>query len=134
MHKGDSDYLQRLQNMGLRTILHRDSRTAIADLHQEANIEDLADRRKQHVCQYVCKGLHKLSTPVVNSMFKERQDVSERTTRAVVRGDLEVPKCSLEIGKRSISYRGPSYYNKLDPVVRNSPTLDLFKRAMKDPG
>ena len=134
LNQTQGQYLQRLQNTGLRTVLNCDPRTPIDELHKRAGIKTLKERRRDHVCQYVYRGIHGLSTPRMNEMFSPLESVHNRNTRAVVRGDLAVPAYNLSISRRCFAYRGAVYYNMLDNNVRDAPTLNQLKEALKDPG
>ena len=94
LNQGDSEFLQKIQNSALRSILHQNARTPIADLHTEAGLGMLADRRQVQVCQYVYKGVNGESTPFINNMFSGVRSVRERPTRAATRGDLVIPQCT----------------------------------------
>ena len=87
----DRDFLQKVQNAGLRTVLNCNPRTPINVLHEMADLKTLKARCKDHVCQYVYKRVHGMSMPEVNSMFTTLNTVALRTTRAVERRDLAVP-------------------------------------------
>ena len=127
LNQSDANYLQRIQNYGLRAILNCDPRTHITDLHKMANLELLSERRKNHVCVQVHKGLLDESTNLLNEMFVKVSDVRERETRSSVRQDLVEPQVKLEISKRCFSYRGAVYYNSLNTNIRTSTTMCAFK-------
>ncbi len=134
MSERDSQYLQRLQNKCLKSILHLDPRTPTDELHIAAGIKQLKDRRFEHVCLQVYKGVNELSTPTVNELFTAMTEDGSRTTRATTRGDLVVPHSRLELHRKSLRSRGPQYYNQLPMHTRNAVTVGAFKRCMAESG
>ena len=130
----NSDYLQKIQNAGLRTALNCDPRTPISVLHDMAGLKPLKARRKDRICQYVYRGVNNMSTSEINSMFVTMGAVSTRATRAVKRGDLVVPHYGLSLCRRSFAYQGAVYYNSIEWAVRELPMLNQFKKALIDPG
>ena len=128
-HK-DCQFLQRIQNKALKSILHLDKRTPTDVVHEMAGIEPLKERRRQHVCTQVYKGIHDLSTPRVNEMFECVGAEHERTTRSVARQDVQLPRYKLKVARRSIAYRGGLYYNDLDTNTRAAQSVNVFKKRM----
>ncbi len=129
----DSQFLQRLQNKCLKTLLHLDPLTSTVDVHVIAGIKTLKEGRVDHVCVQVYKGLNQLSTEVVNQMFTHVGTENDRITRSCTRQDL-VPNSRLQINRRSIAYRGPVYYNNLPVETRQAPTLSTFKEMLAHNG
>ena len=134
MSSRDSQYLQRLQNKCLKTILHLDPMTPTVEVHDQAGIKPLHERRYEHVCTQVYKGVNGLSTQVINNMFPLIEEDGRHTTRASTRKDLVVPNTRLQITRRSMSYRGPVYYNQLSIETRSSTSLCVFKQKLSSSG
>lgn len=44
---------------------------------------------------------------------------------------LNEPRCSLDLGTRAFSYIVPRLYNKLPNTVKQSDTIDIFKKRLK---
>ena len=134
MSEKDSQYLQRLQNKCLKSILHLDPRTPTDELHKTAGIKQLKERRFEHVCLQVYKGVNAQSTPTVNELFATMSEEGSRTTRATARGDLVIPHSRLEIHRKSLKSRGPQYFNQLPMQTRQATTVSVFKRCMAKSG
>ena len=47
-------------------------------------------------------------------------------------GDLYVRRASTDIGKREMSIRGPELWNKLPANIKESNSLNIFKRNLKE--
>jgi len=54
-----------------------------------------------------------------------------RSLRSVSQNLLTVPRCNSSFGQRSFSYSAPRIWNGLPLAVRQSPSLDSFKRNLK---
>ena len=134
LNQTECQYLQHLQNAGLRTALNCDPKTSISELHKMAGIKTLKERHREHVCQYVYRGVHGLSTSKINNMFVALEYVNSRSTRDVVRGDLAVPSYNLSTTRKCFAYGGAVYFNILDNSIHDMPTLNQSKKALKDPG
>ena len=112
--------LQVLQNKGLRCALNRDKETHIDDLHEEAKLWRLKDRRDLHV---------------YNLMFdKSRKEGNLRSTRkvgAVTRScakmQLKIARPRTEKFKKSLSYKGPKKWNNLPAETQTLISKNEFK-------
>jgi len=54
-----------------------------------------------------------------------------RSLHSVSQNLLTVPRCNSSFGQRSFSYSAPRIWNDLPLAVRQSPSLDSFKRNLK---
>jgi len=55
----------------------------------------------------------------------------QRSLRSVNQNLLSVPHCNSSFGQRSFSYCAPKIWNDTPLLVRQSPSLDSFKRNLK---
>jgi len=63
---------------------------------------------------------------------KDTDTASRRRLRSALSGDLVVPATRrLTMGDRAFAVAGPSAWNKLPDSVRQSSSLDVFKRLLK---
>ena len=102
------------------------------DLHpmfKMLNIMPLTDRIDFRLCCNVYRALHKQMPDYICDMFKPLSDFNGRETRQTTRNDLHVPYKRLEVSRKTISYRGPTLFNKLSPHIRHSKSLTAFKTS-----
>ena len=67
----------------------------------------------------------------IRELLVPRSEVSARATRGSEGGDLHLQRCRLESSRRAFSYRGAATWNALPNSVRDSPTLNVFKAALR---
>ena len=48
------------------------------------------------------------------------------------RQDLNIPKCRTSLAQRSFRYRAAKLWNTIPSKVKHSPTLNSFKRSIKN--
>ena len=131
MTADDSNSLEVLQNNCLRICLQVDKYTSRRDLYQELGICSLAKSKEDHTTKMVFLGMSDRSTRYINQLFMKVSDTHDRNTRASAHNLLSVPRSNLECCKGNIQVRGPTYYNRLSEHVRQSETVDTFKRRLK---
>lgn len=51
--------------------------------------------------------------------------------RSFTSGAYDVPRVRTQFGKRAFSVAAPAAWNRLPPMVRSAPTVDIFKRMLK---
>ena len=70
-----------------------------------------------------------LVSPLVSSVLTAHQP--QRSLCSVDQNLLSVPCCNSSFGQRSFSYCAPKIWNDIPLSVRQSPSLDSFKRNLK---
>ena len=124
--------LQVAQNVACRTILLADKYTPTEVLHESLSISPLADRRKFHLgnlCHknIFCEGMR---TGLIN-FFNPKSDGQYRISRRVTANDCVVPDIRSQLGRKSIGYRGPAFWNKLPKVLKDIEKFSLFVSKWK---
>ena len=61
--------------------------------------------------------------------LKKRAEVHNRCTRSCK--DLDIPKCRTTLAQRSFRYRTTKIWNNIPNEIRNSQTINIFKRKVK---
>ena len=74
------------------------------------------------------KSLHKKSPSYLSDKFKPCSNKYQ--TRSNKSNLLYVPKPKLEFYRRSFCYSGATLWNNLPEHVRNSPSLEIFRRSL----
>ena len=116
------DMLQKLQNRALRLVLNRDSRHNVWELHHEAKVPYLDDRRNCHLANSV---YHRKSCHSYINVPRRQL----RQFEAPVFIEYKSENTTFE---RSVLYRGAKYWNQLTVEVRNIDNYEAFKKNRKN--
>ena len=122
--------IQKLQNYALRIINMAGYETSTRDMHIEADLMYLSDRRHSHTITYVYKGLHGLLPDGVAGQLIPVNTAHNLNTRAAHRNDLSLPAFHLDMTRRAFRYRGPSFWNKLPHDLKVVSVFVRFKRMI----
>ena len=131
LNQRDAATLQRLQNMGLKTILQSDKLAPTALIHQMTNIPYLADKRDINTAAEMYKVSSGLAPKNICNMFQKISTNTGANMRQSSRGDFQLPKCRLEMGKRNLQYRGPKIWRHVPPEIRSCSTVNNFKKNLR---
>ena len=126
---GLKNQLQVQQNNALRAVLKWDYMHSSAQLYAEAETDQVTTTMKKSLCNIVYQGINNIGAPVYNDMFNYA--LPSRELRS---GDLmlaEVPKCRTKFGENNMAYCGAIYWIQLPLHIKQSESLDAFKRQMK---
>ena len=113
--------LQRLQNRCLKICMGFNRRHNTVNLHTVTNSPQLKDRRAAHVNNFMYSSLG-------NPTYMDNRNIRTRAHDAPL-FKVKIPK--IEMYKRSVEYAGAERWNRLDPEMRNTVNLQLFKRKQK---
>ena len=113
--------LQRIQNRGLKLSLNLLSSTNTLDVHREAKLNLLKDRRDSHL---------------VTLMFQRAYDTEyvddrELPTRLHDNKTLTVPRPNNSVFTKSVCFRGATMWNDLDPSFKQISNIKSFKAKQK---
>ena len=100
-----------------------------AHLYTEAEKDRVTVTMKKSLCNIVYQGINNIGAPVYNEMFNYA--VSKRDLRSSEQLLAAVPKCRTKFGENNMAYRGAVYWNQLPLHIKQSPSLEAFKRKMK---
>ena len=121
--------LQTNQNKCIRFCLQLSSRTRLTFQHLEKiNWLPIKERVHQSILSHVYKSLNNDSPIYMSDMFKTASQSNINTRQAYSR--LIQPLCKTKMGLNSISYLGPSLWNKLPENIK--PSLITFKHKAKE--
>ena len=120
-HVKTRDMLQKLQNRALRLVLNKDSRYNVWQLHHEANVPYLNDRRDCHLVNFV----------YYRKNCQEYVNVPNRQLRQYEAPVLIEYQSDNVTFERSILYRGAKHWNQLPVEIRNIENYDVFKKSRK---
>ncbi len=131
MSNVNSEKLQVMQNKCLRICTNSRPRTSVETLHMEAGLPRLSVRREAHTCNLVFKGLNNTSSHGVNHMFETQNRRDNNNTRAIENSLLQVPRNRIKLCEGNVRVRGPKYYDSLPITVKQKPSYESFKEAVK---
>ena len=114
--------LQILQNKALRCALHRDKYVKSDDLHKDAKLLKLKDRRHVHVLLH----MFQLSQMPDFKLWKTHQSTGVRT-RSSKKKLIGLRKPNNEKYKKSITYQGPKLWNSLPGSMQKIDSYHEFK-------
>ena len=115
------DMLQKIQNRALRLILNRNSRHNVWELHHEALIPFLDDRRTCHLANLVYKRKHIQD-------YIQLPNRRLRNFEAPVFIEYQSNNATFE---RSVLFKGAKLWNGMSVEDRNIENYDSFKRQRK---
>ena len=117
--------LQVLQNKCLRCALNKGMETSSEELHAEAGLLKLKDRREEHLLNF----MYDWSQDVRRLKSKRLHGV---TTRSSSKKLLKLKKPLTEKFKRSLAYHGPRKWNCLSENLQRAPSKMCFKALSRD--
>ena len=118
--------LQTLQNRALRCALGKDKYYSSDDLHTEARLLKLIDRRHMHMLLH----MYQLAQMPDFKLWKSHQPTGTRT-RSSKKKLITVRRPKNEKFKRSITYQGPKLWNSLPDYLQKADTYHNFKVQLK---
>ena len=118
--------LQTLQNKALRCALHKNKYVRTAELHDEAKLLKLKDRRHMHILLH----MFQLSQMPDFKLWKVHQPTAIKT-RSSKKKLFSLRRPANEKYKRSITYQGPKLWNALPGHVQKAQSYFDFKSQVK---
>jgi len=130
-----TDKRQRVMNAAARVI----SGTRKLDhglmrlLHEDLHWLDIPQRITFKLCLLVSKCLHGLAPRYLAELCVPVADVMGcRNLRSATRGLLNFPRYNMiSHGQRAFSYAGPHAWNSVPERLRQTTSIELFKRSLK---
>ena len=132
--KNSLDKLQKIQNIACWLILKADKRESTARMHKTLNFLKLDKRRNIHLASLCHKNIYTEGGNPLSKLFNKIMDGNRCTTRHANKMNMKIPRINSQTGRKSIEYRGPHFWNLLEPDLKlndnlNSLKKNLFKRA-----
>ena len=116
--------LQKVQNSACRTLLRADRCAHIDDMHKRLKFITLNKRRELHLSVECFKQVTNSSSSL-HHFFRTRAGRNTRTGEQ----KCEVPNIRSSMGRRCVSYRGPTHWNLVDAALKNSVSVNAYKNA-----
>ena len=123
--------LVKLQKRAARMILKADFMTPSEQLFKELNWLPFPKRVQYHTCLMVYKSITGQAPEYISSMLTYVSEHHERQTRSTVLDLLHIPRSHSAYFDRAFSVQGPKLWNSLPADIRNSTSINRFKRELK---
>ena len=111
--------LQVIQNVAAHLILLADPKCPVYELHERLGLDTLATRRLKSMVKLTYGCIHDKGPLYLHEQLKPVAH-SNRVTRAVSAGQLEVPRANGKYGTCAYSFRGPLQWNLTKPELKAS--------------
>ena len=122
----------KLQKRAARMILDTDPLAPSLPLFKKLGWMTVEDRIRYHKYLLTYKCIKKEAPSYLYKNFRFISESNPYVLRNVAQGNLNVPKSKTELFKNSFNYSGPQLWNNLPTVIRNAPSLNIFKNKIKD--
>ena len=122
--------LQSIQNNAARLVMKKNRRDDAALLLYQLHWLPVCQRIRYKAASIVYKCVEESAPSYLQDLLSLQQH--KRTLRSS--SDpllLKIPRTRLKAGEKSFSFFGPSTWNSLPYEIRNSPSLDTFKKQLK---
>ena len=123
--------LVKLQKQAARMILKADFMTLSDQFFEELNWLPFPKRVQYHTCLMVYKSIAGQAPDYISSMLTYLSEHHERQTRSAVLDLLHIPRSHSAFFDRAFSVQGPKLWNSLPADIRNSTSINRFKRKLK---
>jgi len=102
-------YLQKLQNKGMRIILRSNYRTKIKDMHEALNFMSIRERIEYNVCILI----HKMIMGECPNYLKNKVELVEMNRRVQTRqkDDIHISRCKTKENNKKMLHNGFKMYN-----------------------
>jgi len=121
-------YLQKLQNKGMRIILRCNIRVRIKDMLEALQFMSV----KERIVYNVCILIHKMVTGQCPSYLKNKIELvgTESGVQTRQRGTLLISRCKTREEQKILLYEGFKWYNNLPNEIKKESRLQSFRRAL----
>jgi hypothetical protein len=121
--------LQRIHNAAAKLITRRKKYDHVTPILKELHWLPIESRIVYKIALLVYKCLHSQGPAYLSDLLTLYQP--SRALRSSSALALVVPRTRLTYGSRAFSYSGPTVWNSLPLLTRESPSLDIFKSRLK---
>ena len=123
--------LVKLQKRAARMILKADFMTPSEQLFKELNWLPFPKRVQYHTCLTVYKSITGQAPKYISSVLTYVSEHHDRQTRSTVLELLHIPRSHSAYFDRAFAVQGPKLWNSLPADIRNSTSINRFKRELK---
>ena len=123
--------LVKLQKRAARIILKVDFMTPSEQLFKELIWLSFPKRVQYHTCLTVYKSITGQTPEYISIMLTYISEHHDRQTRSTVLDLLHIPRSHSAYFDKAFSVQGPKLWNSLPADIRNSTSINRFKRQLK---
>jgi hypothetical protein len=122
--------LQKIQNKIMRLILRCNKRTSIIWMVDALQWQPIKQRIEFNALLFIYKIVHNHTPNYLSEKITYIRDTHQHDTRS--KNNILLPTMTMTTTQNSIFYKGMSEYNKLESNIKNSATIDAFKRKLTE--
>ena len=128
-----SNRISRVEHMSARAITANYDfiNTRGATLMQELNMPTFKSRNEYYLSLLMFKAIHGLVPDYIANNIIFTYELTKRNLRSFDNMNLYTPKPESEIFRKSLMYAGPTQWNSLPLLLKESHTLSSFKQLYK---
>lgn len=122
--------IQRIQNQAARLITGNFDyvNTRGIDLVKNLKLYNVRERRDYFITSLIFKAIHGIAPSYLSDNITMNFDIIGYNTRSTNTMNVYIPRPNKEMYRNSLLYRGGMLWNSLPDYVKDSPSLDSFKR------
>ena len=98
---------------------------------RDLGLQTMTERREFLTSVLMFKCIYGLAPNYLSDSLVYTHEVHSRLTRSTENNNLYIPKCNIEIFKRSFQYQGPTIWNDIPIDIKQSATVHQFKVQLK---
>ena len=124
--------LNKLRKRAARIILNADYITPSADMFKSLGWMSVNNRLKYNKAVFTYKNINDLTPSYISELLKPIAKTCCRTLRSSETRSLTVPRYRTALCEGSFSRSAPKLWNSIQDTVRMAPTLNAFKKIVKE--
>lgn len=124
--------LNKLQKRAARIILKAEYITPSTIMFQRLGWMSVSSRLKYNKAVLAYKALNKLTPAYISNLLKPSSQIRNKCLRSSENGSVSIPRSNTALYDGSFSCSASRLWNSLPQTVRLAPSLNSFKRSVKE--
>jgi hypothetical protein len=121
--------IQVRQNRSLKILFNKDFLTPTNLLHNEIHVLKVNDQYKLNILKFVFKHQNNLLPEIFCNQFVNNNNIHYHDTRQS--NNLHLHHHITTLGNKQIRYQGPNLWNKIPSEIKNTSSLKVFTKKVK---
>ena len=130
--KQNIERINKMQKRAARIILNADYITPSEEMFQRLDWMPVSNRIKYNKAILTYKALNNLTPSYISDLLTPTALVYNRTLRSTENGALVIPKTNTSFYTGSFTCSAPKLWNTFPTSIRQAPSLNTFKRTLKE--
>ena len=130
--KTNTKRLLKLQKRAARIILNANYDTASSYMFEILDWSTITERHNYNKAVLIYKALNNLTPTYISDLLTPMSQSHKRTLRSSTDGSLAVPRSRTAMFDGSFSCSAPRLWNDLPECVRSAPSLNVFKKKVRE--